>query len=238
MHLFMPLATRMISLMIIFLARTADAFVVGSLNPHAALTSRTAPPPSMFFDEASGFLGDAVERLDRLEQGLLNETQNQVKPDGIRLLERMQPTVRASDSPFVVQEDEDTYTITFRSFAHLPSEVSITVEGNMLKVSGTTERYDKDRRAHVCSSFSRSMSLPSDADSEVLSTTYEAGQVTVVLPKFSEASAPVVALPAELTTPEADSDKTLQEAQGEAERLAAESPRFRRWLKAHGYLAK
>ena len=117
-----------------------------------------------------------------------------------------------------IDEGDASYTVRMRAPGVHADDLSVVVEDGMLTVSGEAHRTDGN--ASYSSAFCRSVSLPADADAEVLSTRYEDGQITIELEKLSEASAN-------------GSDAVVLES---AEALAAESPRFARWLKAHGYL--
>jgi len=97
-------------------------------------------------------------------------------------------------SPLVdIIEDEKQYLIK----AELPDmkkeEVKLTVENDVLTISGerTYEKEDKGKKYHrierAYGSFVRSFSLPEDADESKVSADYKDGMLTVRLPKSEKA---------------------------------------------------
>merc|ERR1712146_839967 len=97
--------------------------------------------------------------------------------------------------------------------------------GGIVTVSGSTHA-ELWGGARASSSFSQSISLPG-VDGEVVSTTMHVaeddtgdGRMTIVLAKKREP----------------DDDELIGSLKAEAQALARDSPRFARWLKAHGYL--
>lgn len=123
-----------------------------------------------------------------------------------------------------ITEEEDAYTVTIAGLQGVDAadcEVAVSEDG-MLRVQGETTVLTPDGASR--SSFSRSYPIPWDADRDVVSTSREDDAIIVSLPKTGEALAGGDELIAEV-------------AVTEAEQLAADSPRFARWLKAHGYLS-
>merc|ERR1711988_1906322 len=114
----------------------------------------------------------------------------------------------------------DSYEVTFNVPGIAAADVTVCIEDGLLTFSGESSGNEDGSAFH--SRFLRSVRLPADADGDVVSTTYEDDKVVVSCPKI-----------------EADSSvgDVLADAMTEAEALANESPRFARWLKAHGYLA-
>ena len=70
-----------------------------------------------------------------------------------------------------------------------PSEISVTIEDNVLTVSGKTETTDEHNdgaylmRERRTGSFSRSIRLPDSIDSNKAESSYVAGVLTITLPK-------------------------------------------------------
>lgn len=220
------------------LMRSASTFVLaggGNFRTRREITAAITPP-SMFYEEAYGFLSDAARRIERLERSMIQDCYSSISDEldleergadleergALTLQNRVRPSLHAGVLS-VSDNEEDGYTVTLRTADGIdPADVSVSVQGNVLVFSGHIET--RDGGAHIRSAFSRSITLPSDVDGDVLTTKYETGKMTVFLPRFTEA--------AKLSI----DDGILEESQSEAERLAAESPRVARWLRAHGYL--
>ena len=74
-----------------------------------------------------------------------------------------------------------------------PDDLEITYEGKVLTIKGETkeEKEVEDRRYHLrerrYGSFSRSVTLPATVDADHIEASYEAGVLTLHLPKVEEA---------------------------------------------------
>merc|ERR1719152_434614 len=123
-----------------------------------------------------------------------------------------------------IEDRHDAYVVTVRVLGISGTDLSVSIERGLLVVSGETIRNEESMRTRI----HRIVQLPFDADSEVVSTTFKEEAVIVELPKM----APDAILPGG----GAIGDELLAKAVAEAELLAAQSPRFARWLRAHGYL--
>merc|ERR1719284_1566264 len=107
-----------------------------------------------------------------------------------------------------LDETEDSYQYTVKAAAgSFGTDLSVSVDDDgMLTVSGDVSRTEGGTRLYR-SSFRRSLTLPADADTDVLSTTYEDDRVVIAVPKLTGAT---------------------KDEQSDAEGLAADSPRFAR----------
>ena len=74
-----------------------------------------------------------------------------------------------------------------------PEDVKISVEGNLLTISGTKEQVAEEkldkvhRYERTYGSFERSFTLPATVDASGIKATHENGLLTVVLPKVEKA---------------------------------------------------
>jgi HSP20 family protein len=74
-----------------------------------------------------------------------------------------------------------------------PSDVKISVEGNVLTIQGTKQQVaeEKTERVHryerIYGAFERSFTLPPTVDASNIKATYENGVLTVTLPKVEKA---------------------------------------------------
>lgn len=74
-----------------------------------------------------------------------------------------------------------------------PEDVKISVEGNLLTMSGTKEQVAEEqldkvhRYERTYGSFERSFTLPATVDATAIKATHENGLLTVVLPKVEKA---------------------------------------------------
>jgi HSP20 family molecular chaperone IbpA len=199
------------------------------------------------FEGAS--LDDTFSRVARQIEGLMDEALNEtalslaphgaetndiVAPRGLLSLERspllaldslLQPLAQVSGE-LSIEENADSYRVTMSAPGAENGDVTVTAEAGVLTVIGEATR--TEGLSTFRSSFSRSVSLPRDADTTVVSTTYNDEGVVVVLPKRIASSRGASLNGAQHT--QADDEIA------EIEALAQESPRMARWLKAHGYL--
>jgi len=95
--------------------------------------------------------------------------------------------------PVDVQETEDAYLFTAELPGMSKDDVSITLEDNLLTLSGERslkekeegENFHRVERAH--GSFSRSFSLPSQVDSTKVEASFKDGLLTVEIAKAEQA---------------------------------------------------
>jgi HSP20 family protein len=99
-----------------------------------------------------------------------------------------------SFSPKVdVRERGDAYSIDVDLPGVDPTEVKVTLENNVLSISGERKREHEEKTARHCryersyGSFCRSFELPSDVAGDKLTATCKNGVLTVVAPKKAEA---------------------------------------------------
>jgi len=227
------------SLGIACLLPSTAAFMVGS---RASVSLLRRPPVAYATDE------DALFRLtERLEQNVLNETEFQAAASAARAW--LEPTagvvvesharglhalgsamLDTTLNPRVHSGGEvsmatlvDSYEVTFNIPGIAAADVTVCIEDGLLTFSGESSGNEDGSAFH--SRFLRAVRLPADADGDVVSTTYEDDKVRVTCPKI-------------MAEPLSVGDELASAVVTEAEALAAESPRFARWLKAHGYLRK
>lgn len=115
------------------------------------------------------------------------------------------------DPSFSIEESETDYKFTVNVPGIDAEDVRVSIDGRILHIEADNTRTEGLSTIQV--SVRRVVALPSDADGEVFEQRFEDGKATVVLPKASAVA-------------------------GEAEDLAATSPRFARWARANGYLRK
>merc|ERR1719488_7680 len=156
-------------------------------------------------------MGGVLEQLDRGsdDDGAL------ARPDASALF------AGRSGAEMTIDEDEDKFTVTTSAPGIDAADLNVSVDDGMLTITGqaTVERPG----GRASSFFSRSTSLPADADGDVVSTRRnEDGTLSIELQK-------------QLTS---DSRSLASEIAAEAEALARSSPRFARWLKANGFVER
>ncbi len=92
-----------------------------------------------------------------------------------------------------VAENDDEYQVKASLPGINPDDLEITYNSNVLTIKGEIkeEREEEQRRYHLrerrYGSFSRSISLPSSVNADNISAAYEAGVLTLHLPKVEEA---------------------------------------------------
>ncbi len=88
-----------------------------------------------------------------------------------------------------LKSDPAAYTLSLELPGVAPEEVKVELNNGMLSISGEKKREEngKDASQHVqerCyGSFSRSMSLPDDADMDHISATHKDGVLTIRIPR-------------------------------------------------------
>ena len=92
-----------------------------------------------------------------------------------------------------VVENDDEYQVKASLPGINPDDLEITYNNNILTIKGEVkeEKEEEQRRYHLrerrYGSFSRSISLPSSVNADSISAAYEAGVLTLHLPKVEEA---------------------------------------------------
>jgi HSP20 family protein len=95
--------------------------------------------------------------------------------------------------PVDVFEEADAIRIVAEVPGVRPEDVKISVEGNVLTVSGTKEQVaeEKAERVHryerTYGAFERTFTLPASVDAASIKAGYEHGVLTVTLPKVEKA---------------------------------------------------
>ena len=95
--------------------------------------------------------------------------------------------------PVDIFEQADAIRILVELPGVNPQQVKISVEGNVLTISGAKEQAaeDKTERVHryerTYGAFERTFTLPSTVDASAIRASYEHGVLTVVLPKVEKA---------------------------------------------------
>jgi len=187
------------------------AFALPASRAHL---SRVRAPAPIAFNDA---LADVIEGL---ESNVLNETawDAALQHAHAWIAEPTHQHIDTLGPNLSVDESDESYTFKMSGLqAVAAADVEVSVEDGTLTISGETTRENEDG-----SSFRRSVSVPFDADNDIVSTLHGEDEIVVLLPKVGEASAL--------------GDELLAKAVAEGEALAAESPRFARWARAHGYL--
>ena len=88
-----------------------------------------------------------------------------------------------------VAEDEKAVTLRADVPGMDPKDLDVEVSGNLLTVSGSREEEHKEekegyrRQERTSGSFTRTVTLPSYVDAEKVDARYEAGVLTVTVPK-------------------------------------------------------
>ena len=92
-----------------------------------------------------------------------------------------------------IRETEDAYEVTAELPGMKKEDVEITLENNLLKLSGE-RRFEKDiekenyhRVERTYGTFSRAFSLPNRVDPEKVAASFADGILTVTVPKVEEA---------------------------------------------------
>ena len=95
--------------------------------------------------------------------------------------------------PVDIFEEADSIRIVTEVPGVRPEDVKISIEGNVLTVSGTKQQTAEERTERVhryertYGQFERSFTLPSSVDSTKVKAGYEHGVLTVTLPKAEKA---------------------------------------------------
>ncbi len=101
-----------------------------------------------------------------------------------------------------VREDSDNFTLYVELPGVAPDDVDITLEDSVLTIAGHRSTYDEVDEAHyrrverVFGRFHRSVRLPARIQGDGISAHYDAGVLTVTVPKAEEAKPRRVAIEA------------------------------------------
>ena len=97
-------------------------------------------------------------------------------------------------------ENKDGFVVKASLPGVNPDDVEITFDNNVLTIKGDVkeEKESKEEQYHLrerrCGSFSRSISLPIQVRSESIQASYDAGVLTLHLPKAEEAKPKKIAI--------------------------------------------
>ena len=97
--------------------------------------------------------------------------------------------------PLDVIRDGDNVVVKASLPGVKPGDINVTIEDNVLTVSGKTESSEERKeggyllRERRTGSFFRSVRLPNSVDSNKAATSYESGVLTITLPKMEEKKA-------------------------------------------------
>merc|ERR1712146_409266 len=136
----------------------------------------------------------------------------------LEALDALMPSVESVDD-LSVEDRGDRYIVSLSAPYVEPEDLEVDVEDGFLTVSGTTH-HELWTGGRASAHFERSLRLPADADAEVYGLSHVGEDLTIELQKSRQRR--------ETTT--------FADIASEAEVLAQQSPRFKRWLKAQGYL--
>lgn len=95
--------------------------------------------------------------------------------------------------PVDIFEEDNAIRITSEIPGVRPEDVKLSVENNLLTISGTKRQVAEERtdRVHryerTYGAFERSFTLPASVDANGIKATYEHGVLTVTLPKVEKA---------------------------------------------------
>ncbi len=102
--------------------------------------------------------------------------------------------------PVDVRETDEALTLTAEVPGLSKDDVSITLENNVLTISGE-RRFEKDaekesyhRIERAYGTFSRSFTLPANVESDKAKATFENGVLSIALPKSEEAKPRKIAI--------------------------------------------
>ena len=91
-----------------------------------------------------------------------------------------------------VHEDDKGYTLSVELPGSKKDDIDVELDGNVLTIRGEkkSEREEKKERAHYVErrfgSFSRSFSLPPDAEGDRIDASFQDGVLTLRVPKSAE----------------------------------------------------
>lgn len=89
-----------------------------------------------------------------------------------------------------VSSDDKAYTLNIEVPGVEPDDVKLTVRDGVLELSGEKKSESEDKEKHVSErtfgSFSRSLTLPEDADVEAITASHKNGVLTVTIPRLAE----------------------------------------------------
>ena len=95
--------------------------------------------------------------------------------------------------PVDVAETQDRFVISAELPGLRPEDVDISVENSILRIQGERSFYDEQKEGDFhrierrFGSFARSITLPSTADLENIQASFDAGVLTIEVPKREEA---------------------------------------------------
>jgi HSP20 family protein len=124
----------------------------------------------------------------------LEDRFNQLLRDAFGPLERPNgEQVTAWTPPVDILEDQTAIRLVTEVPGIAPQDVKISLENNLLTISGTKQQVAEERTERVhryertYGAFSRSFTLPTTVDPNGIAASYEHGVLTVTLPKAEKA---------------------------------------------------
>jgi HSP20 family protein len=97
-----------------------------------------------------------------------------------------------------LSEKDGNYVIDMALPGFDPKNIDIEVSGNEITISGTYERKQEDRKTHYSemqqASFTRTVVLPQDVDSDKVTASFESGMLRVTAPSIAPIKAKKVAI--------------------------------------------
>merc|ERR1719231_11472 len=181
----------MIVAMLLALVLPTTSFSLTRAPAPRSIVARRATPAAvvMFADEDEPLLNStsALRLLDqqlrsmRSHSAFFDEILDE-ETDTLNLLaERSALFNDAHENDLKLKESDTGYTVSMHAPGVAAEDLDVTVEDGMLTVAGETRL--EEAGAAFSSSFRRSISLPHDADADVMSTDYRDGSVSIEIPK-------------------------------------------------------
>lgn len=102
-----------------------------------------------------------------------------------------------------VSEDDDRYVVTAELAGVKKDDVTVEVHEGVLTLRGEKKSEREEKKEHsryterVFGSFSRSFSLPSNADVDQIETAFKDGVLSITIPKAEEAKPRVISIRSE-----------------------------------------
>ena len=99
-----------------------------------------------------------------------------------------------------IAEDDDQYVITAELAGARRDDVTVEMHENVLTIRGEKRSEREDKKEHrrwvegSYGSFSRSFSLPANAAGDHIKATFDAGVLTIEVPKVPEAKPKVISI--------------------------------------------
>ena len=203
-------------------AMTSAYTLGGHMMPSSAIATRSPTSAVTMFDE--GFLRDDAA-LEKINSVAFDEGLRAPGRAALEALDALMPSVESVDD-LSVEDRGDRYIVSLSAPYVEPEDLEVDVEDGFLTVSGTTH-HELWTGGRASAHFERSLRLPADADAEVYGLSHVGEDLTIELQKSRQSRR---------QSRQSRETTTFADIASEAEVLAQQSPRFKRWLKAQGYL--